>query len=90
MFIDLLNFPANIAILQIGGINSIKEASKLLKKEREKLFNFGNGLMDLEMELIFFIYRSENKDISQFRPEDSYGTGVVKLKNHWFWQTIRS
>ncbi|MEW5860376.1 MAG: hypothetical protein AB1861_23825 [Cyanobacteriota bacterium] len=66
-----------------GSIKITKEGEGKIIQFRQRTYGFGDGAD-------FFIYRSDNKDISQFRPEDSYGTGVVKLKDHWFWQTIRS
>ena len=40
----------------MGAVNLPKEVSKLPKKERQQSFNSGNGIMDLEMELmILFI-----------------------------------
>jgi hypothetical protein len=65
-----------------GSIKITKEGEAKIIQFLQRTYGFGDGADN-------FIYRSDNKDISQFRPENSYGIGVVKLKDHWFWQTIR-
>ncbi|MBD1832619.1 hypothetical protein H6F61_07890, partial [Cyanobacteria bacterium FACHB-472] len=66
-----------------GSIKITKERDAKIIQFRQRTYGFGDGADN-------FIYRSDNKDISQFRAKDSYGIRVVKLKDHWFWQTIRS
>ncbi|MEG4058909.1 MULTISPECIES: hypothetical protein [unclassified Microcoleus] len=44
--------PCRYSYLANRAVNSFEDISKLLKKEKRKSFNSGNGLMDLEMELL--------------------------------------
>lgn len=63
-----------------GRIKITKEEEATIIQFQQKIYGFGDGVDD-------FIYRSDNKDIS--RPPNSLGDGVIKLKDHWFWQTLR-
>jgi len=62
-----------------GNIKITKEGKAKIIEFRQRTYGFGDGAAD-------FIYRSDNKDIS--RPYDSMGNGVIKVKDHWFWQSL--
>ncbi len=62
-----------------GNIKITKEGEAKIIQFRQRTYGFGDGAAD-------FIYRSDNKDIS--RPYDSMGNGVIKVKDHWFWQSL--
>ncbi len=62
-----------------GYIKITKEGEAKIIQFRQRTYGFGDGAAD-------FIYRSDNKDIS--RPYDSMGNGVIKVKDHWFWQSL--
>ena len=63
-----------------GSIKITKEGEAKIIQFRQRTYGFGDGADD-------FIYRSDNKDIS--RPVNPFGDGVIKLRDHWFWQTLR-
>jgi hypothetical protein len=77
--------PCRYSNLANTGSKFIRGSIRITQEGEEKIIQFRQRNYGLDGGADF-IYRSDNKDIS--RPFNPLGDGVIKVKDHWFWQSL--